>query len=272
MQVENYSNTILDSHILPSVFLKRDVIIDFYFPPGVSINSPDVSLLLINDGQDLITMDFHSILENLYFQEEIAPLLCVGIHCGPDRRQEYGTANALPYNGYGTRAGLYTRFIFEELLPFINKEYTLPPFKEKAFCGFSLGGLTALDIVWNHAPYFSKVGVFSGSLWWRSVDHLDPSFKEEDHRIIHNEVKAGIYSPGLKFFFETGTLDEVADRNNNGIIDSIDDTLCLIHDLELKGYNPREDIFYLELPDGRHNVATWARAFPVFLKWCWGIK
>ena len=272
MQVENYSDITIASHILTSAFLKRDVIIDFYFPPGVSINSPDVTLLLINDGQDLVTMDFHSILEKLYMQEQIAPLLCVGIHCGPDRRNEYGTANILSCNGYGKKAALYNRFIFEELLPFINKKYTLPPFKEKAFCGFSLGGLTALDIVWNHGSYFSKVGVFSGSLWWRSVDQHDPLFIEDEHRIMHNEVRAGKYTPGLKFFFETGTLDEVADRNKNGIIDSIDDTLSLVHELELKGYDAQKDIFYLELADGRHNVPTWARAFPVFLNWGWGIK
>jgi hypothetical protein len=68
-------------------------------------------------------------------------------------------------------------------------------------------------------------------------------------------------------FFETGTLDETADRNNNGIIDSIDDTLSLIEELVKKGYDPETDIRYLELPDGKHDVATWARAFPEFLKW-----
>ncbi|MEO8416960.1 MAG: esterase, partial [Ginsengibacter sp.] len=76
--------------------------------------------------------------------------------------------------------------------------------------------------------------------------------------------------PWLKFFFETGTLDETADRNNNGIIDSIDDTLSLIEELVTKGYNPSGDIRYLEIKDGRHDVATWGRAFPEFLKWGWG--
>lgn len=271
MQIENYSSTIIDSHILPSVFLERNVTLDFYFPPGVSINSLDVSLLLINDGQDLVTMDFHGILENLYQKEKIAPLLCVGIHCGPERRYEYGTANVIACNGYGSKAALYTRFVFEELIPFIKKEYTIPPFKEMAYCGFSLGGLTALDIVWNHPGYFTKTGVFSGSLWWRTVDQDHPGFDEDQHRIMHNEIRKGTFAPWLKFFFETGTLDEVADRNNNGIIDSIDDTLSLIKELELKGYNAKTDIKYLELSDGSHNVSTWARAFPEFLKWGWGI-
>jgi enterochelin esterase-like enzyme len=65
-------------------------------------------------------------------------------------------------------------------------------------------------------------------------------------------------------------MDETKDRNNNGIIDSIDDTLDLIKELETKGYQREKDIFYLELPDGHHDVATWGRAMPVFLKWGWG--
>ena len=62
------------------------------------------------------------------------------------------------------------------------------------------------------------------------------------------------------------------DRNNNGVIDSIDDTVSLIDELAAKGYNRSTDIHYLELADGKHDIATWARAFPEFLKWGWGRK
>ena len=67
----------------------------------------------------------------------------------------------------------------------------------------------------------------------------------------------------------TGTHDETSDRNNNGIIDSIDDTLDLIRELEAKGYQRKTDIEYLELADGRHDVPTWGRAMPAFLQWGW---
>lgn len=267
--MEKVLNTIIDSHILTSRFLKRDVIIDFYFPPS-EINGGNLNLLLINDGQDLVTMDFSNLLNQLYELGKIEPLLCVGIHCGPDRRNEYGTAGFPDYKGRGAKASLYHQFIFDELLPFIKKEYHIHSFREKSFCGFSMGGLSALDIVWNHAEEFSKVGVFSGSLWWRSVSQNDPDFSEADHRIMHNEIKHGSFYPWLHFFFETGTQDEVADRNHNGIIDSIDDTISLIDELVKKGYHRESDIYYLELKDGHHDVFTWARALPQFLQWGWG--
>lgn len=266
MQIEKLPKPIKDSHIISSGFLKRKVFVDLYFPPGQT-GFNNFNLLLINDGQDLVTMNFTNILNELYEQNAIIPLLCVGIHCGEDRKNEYGTANILNYKGQGAKAALYTRFIFEELLPFIGSQYGAASFKEKFFCGFSLGGLSALDIVWNHAKEFSKVGVFSGALWWRTLSQYDPEFVEEDHMIMHSEIRNGKYYPWLKFFFETGMLDETADRNNNGIIDSIDDTLSLINELVKKGYKPGTDIRYLELSDGTHNVATWARAFPEFLKW-----
>jgi hypothetical protein len=76
----------------------------------------------------------------------------------------------------------------------------------------------------------------------------------------------------LKFFFEAGELDESADRNQNGIIDSIDDTISLIDELVKKGYDRKKDIYYLQLEDGKHDVTTWGRAFPAFLEWCFGKK
>ena len=270
--MEHLLQTVVDSQIITSKFLERDVIVDLYLPRQQFLKSEEVTLLLINDGQDLVTMNFYQILNKLYKEERIEPILCVGIHCGPDRRNEYGTANILDYLGRGSKAALYTRFVFEESLPFIRSEYSISSFKEKSFCGFSLGGLSALDILWNHAEEFKRVGVFSGSLWWRTVCQNDPDFMEEEHRIIHNEIKNGTYAPWLKFFFSTGTLDETADRNNNGIIDSIDDTLCLIEALKKKGYDPQTDIRYLQLDDGKHDVSTWARAFPEFLLWGWGQK
>jgi enterochelin esterase-like enzyme len=269
MDKEKATAVIVKNHVLASDFLVRDVKVDCYLPSP--IQGP-VSLLLVNDGQDLVTMNFALILEELYDANAITPLMVVAMHCSTDRKNEYGTAKILDYKGRGAKAALYTRFVFEELLPFIRETYTIQSFKEKSFAGFSLGGLSALDIVWNHPHEFSKVGVFSGSLWWRDKAQDDEDFNEASDRIMHRQIREGSYAPWLKFFFEVGTLDETADRNNNGVIDSIDDAVSLIDELKNKGYNSTIDIKYLELQDGRHDVPTWAKAFPEFLQWGWGVK
>lgn len=262
------NNILVEQNTIASAFLERDVLIDAYLPYNIE-HPENLSLLLINDGQDLPKMPFDEILGNLILEHEIEPLVCIGIHCGADRKMEYGTASSPDFNGRGAKATLYTRFILNELLPFIRKTYN-PSFKEKSFAGFSLGGLGALDIVWNHPLEFSRVGIFSGSLWWRNKGYKE-GYNEDTDRIMHQQIKRGNLFPWLKFFFECGIMDENADRNNNGIIDSIDDTLALIKELKKLGYTD-ESIKYLELADGKHDVPTWARAFPDFLKWGWGLK
>ena len=265
MQEANTLKVQLDTHIINSVFLKRKVIVDCYVPV-LEDAANEVSLLLINDGQDLPKMPFDEMLDGLYSAGLMEPVLCVGLHCSSDRKNEYGTSKYLDYKGRGAKAVAYNFFVFKELMPFINLNYSRFIFKDKSFAGFSLGGLCALDICWNYADEFKYAGIFSGSMWWRNKSHEDPDFDEDNNRIMHLQVREGAYAPGLKFFFEVGTLDESGDRNNNGIIDSIDDTLSLIAELTAKGYD-ENSIVYLEMEEGRHDVATWAKAFPAFLNW-----
>lgn len=217
-------------------------------------------------------MPFDIILDNFYKENPAAgPLFCAAIHCGPERKREYGVAGIPDYLGRGDKAGLHASFVLEELLPYIRLTYNIPSFKEKSYAGFSLGALSALDMAWRHPHDFRKVGVFSGSLWWRSLDQDDENYSDDLHRIMHQQIRnTGGYFEWLQFFFQCGNMDETKDRNNNGIIDSIDDTQDLIKELEAKGYQKEKQIHYLEMPDGKHDVPTWGRAFPAFLEWGWG--
>jgi enterochelin esterase-like enzyme len=268
MQSVKVSGILVENTVITSEYLQRDVIVDFFLPKNV-IDPSAMSLLLINDGQNMEELGLETILSNLYKENLIRPLLCVAIHTNKDRKREYGVAGHPDYLGRGDKAGLYTSFIRKELIPFIKQTYALDSFREKAFAGFSLGGLMALDIVWAYPQEFTKAGIFSGSLWWRSIDQEKEEYDDYKHRIMHQRIKQGVYYPGLKFFFQCGNMDETMDRNNNGIIDSIDDTLDLIKELEAKGYSSEKDIHYLEMADGRHDIPTWGRAMPEFLKWGW---
>lgn len=258
-----FSEIVVEEKKLSCQLLAREVKIDIYFPEQLDTTSQP-SLLIINDGQDLAKMNFGLMFDQLISSNNIGTSVCVGVHAG-DRLQEYGTAGILDFAGRGTKALLYQRFLIEELLPFIHINCAIEKFKSISIAGFSLGGLSAMDTAWSYPRLFSLVGVFSGSLWWRSKD-LANGYNEETDRIIHQKIKGGKYHPGLKFYFATGSLDETADRNNNGIIDSIDDTLDLIKELKKIGYVD-DDIRYTNYEDGRHDVESWGRAMPQFLLW-----
>lgn len=270
MSEEMLSEITVEQKTLLSIFLDREVTVDFYLPTNVPEPS-QLSFLLINDGQDLPKMKFDAMLSGLLVSGSISPVLCAGVHAGEKRMMEYGTAGILDYKGRGANAAVYQQFVLEELIPFVQAEYAIQLFRSYAVAGFSLGGLSALDTLWNHPEVFKLAGVFSGSLWWRSKD-LSEGYVEETDRIMHQKIKKGQAQPGLRFYFTTGSLDETADRNGNGIIDSIDDTLGLIKELNALGYEPGKDISYINDEEGRHDVITWGKAMPQFLLWGWGVK
>ena len=252
---------------IDSKLLEREVTCTLLLPDGENIIEP-TNLLLLNDGQEVESLKLIDTLEALYTSNRLRPLLVVAIHANEERQQEYGTAAKADYKKRGTRASQYTTFIKTELLQAVKDFTGLDHFETIAYAGFSLGGLSALDIAWNNPDLFNKVGVFSGSLWWRSKD-LSKGYTNDD-RIMHSIVRNTEEKPCLKFWLQTGTNDETTDRNKNGIIDSIDDTVDLIKELENKGYTRPADIQYLEMVGGSHDTETWAKAMPKFLCWAFG--
>lgn len=262
----------METFTIKSSFLQREYTVDAYLPgKHLSKNSGKFPFVLFNDGQDLRKMDIAGILKKLSQKQDVVPQLIFGIHCNDRRIREYGTGRQPDYKGRGDLAPAYTRFILEELLPHLKLRFPLSDTPENsAFAGFSLGGLSAFDIAWAHPEVFGMAGVFSGSFWWRSheVQEHDP----DADRIMHDIVeKSGQSNPNQRFWFQCGALDETDDRNHNGVIDAIDDTLDLIRALEKKGI-PKDHIHYLELPEGRHEPATWAQAMPHFLLWNAGLN
>lgn len=249
---------------IPSVYLKRTVELDVYLPDHL-LGNEKVNLLLVNDGQDLEQMGISQMLNSLYAKWSIEPTVIVGIKASNERVLEYGVAGKPDFKSRGSKAAAYSSFVVNELMPFLASALKVPISGKRAIAGFSLGGLTAFDIAWNHDDWFDLVGVFSGSFWWRKKD-LNDGYTDDD-RILHELIRETASKPKLKFWLMTGTNDELADRNKNFIIDSIDDTIDVIKELMLKGYERPEEVSYFEMVGGKHDVATWAKAMPKFLEW-----
>lgn len=245
-----------------SVYLERRVRVDIYYSRA-GVRRP-MQALFFNDGQDMQAVQLYKALQLHADAVPDAPAYMVVAVYPADRMQEYGTSQRADYAGRGSQAGEYARFLTEELIPLLQYRFHL---SEGPHCiaGFSLGGLSAFDLGWNHSDLFDRVGVFSGALWWRSK-----SFRQEApdaDRIVHAMVQEHQTAlPGLRFWFQTGTEDEKEDRNGNGIIDAIDDTLDLMAALLELGY-PTDAVEYVEIEGGEHNPKTWAKVLPDFLGW-----
>ncbi len=261
-------NPLLNRHRLKvrSKHLDRKVKVDLYLP---SETDDYRSTLLLNDGQDMEQLGLVKTFTVLLSKVEIPNIGIVAVYANENRMQEYGVAGSPDFKNRGKRARRYSDFIIKELTPFLQKNYGLmDPEHQNVFAGFSMGGLSALDISWENPQLFSKVGVFSGSLWWRKTNTGTP--KDDDSRIMHQLIGES-EKRELEFWFQTGTKDEKTDRNKNGIIDSIDDTLDLIKELEAVGYT-KDEIVYKEIKGGQHNFQTWSKIFPEFLNWAFPVK
>ncbi|MBK7351896.1 MAG: esterase family protein [Gemmatimonadetes bacterium] len=244
--------------------------IDVYLPRGYRDNdTATYPVLYANDGQDMEAVDLRGTLDSLQRTGRMAPAIVVAIHA-TERVQDYGTAYIPNAQGLGARADLYDKFLLTELMTLIEARYRVATGAEHtAIMGWSLGGLSAFDMAWRHPDRFRTVGVFSGSFWWRTDDASTES--RQTSRIMHRRVKETPGHPRLRMWFETGSQDEQADRDQDGVIDAIQDTEELVTLLERKGYRRGLDMVHLTI-EGRHDLPTWKRILPEWLVWAFPVS
>mgnify|MGYP000936065787 CR=1 FL=1 len=231
----------------------------------------DMNLLILNDGQEMEKLRVKKILDSLYSKKLIQPVLIVGVHAG-DRMQEYAVAGEPDYQNNGSKADKYAAFVDDELYPFVKKKAVLRKFNSVVIAGCSLGGLSAFDIAWDHADKIDKVGIFSGSFWWRDKDAASADYSDDKDRIMLNKIRSSRKKPHLQYWFYAGGKEEAGDRDKDGIIDAVDDTKDLIGIIKSKNVSSPSDIVYTEDPNGIHDYISWSHWFASFLVWAFPVK
>jgi enterochelin esterase-like enzyme len=249
----------------PSATLGESRTIDVFLPRGYSTERERVyPVLYANDGQDMVAVELARQLDSLQEKGAMEPTIVVAIHA-TERVRDYGTAGRPNAQGLGDRAGLYEQFLLDELLPAINAKYrTAKGPAYTAIMGWSLGGLSAFDVAWNHSDQFGLAGVFSGSFWWRTDDATVEA--KQVSRIMHQRVRETEPRPRIRAWLETARMDENSDRDGDGVIDSIQDTEELVNELVRRGFRRGVDVVHLTV-EGKHDLATWKRLLPEFLVW-----
>ena len=253
-------------HTLVSRQLGRGVRLTIILPPYYRLNVLSrYPLALFNDGQDFGALDLERRVSAGYADRSLAPRIIVGIHADGDRMRDYGTSNQADYLGRGDRADEHRRFVTTELLPWLRREFRVSRRRQDiAIAGFSLGGLSAFDIAWQHAHTFGAVASFSGSFWWRSAE-FDPSSPDAD-RIMVDRVRGAEAVPNLRYYFAAGDAEEASDRNGNGVIDAVDDTQDVVDALLDHGVDRRALRFDL-VAGGRHDQQSWGPQVITWLRW-----
>lgn len=224
----------------------RDVIV--YLPPGYNEEpSARYPVLYMHDGQNLFDAataflnqewGLDELTESLIKEGTVEPLIIVGIHnAGEKRIDEY--THVRDRQGQGGRARLHTRFVAEELKPFIDAEYrTLPDPANTGLGGSSLGGLITLYSGLRYPEVFGKLIVMSPSVWWAQ-------------RAILQEARKAQSQFHQKIWLDIGTCEGEAPKTCVRNVRDLRDTLLR------RGWKLGHDLRHVEDEGAGHDEKAW---------------
>ena len=151
---------------------------------------------------------------------------------------------------YPTRLGTgegkkYARFLKETLKPYVDTHFrTLPDRNNTGIGGSSMGGLISFYAGLMFPEVYSKLMIFSPSLWVApNIHHQSNDFRKP------YDTKIYLYGGGAESAGMAPSLIRIKET------------------LERQGQGSKMDIRLAIDPRGKHNEARWGKEFPRAIKW-----
>lgn len=228
---------------LKSAILQNERSISVFTPAGYELAHDTHDLVvLFDEGTYLTDIPAATIVDNLIAARKIRPLVAVLVG-NVDRNREL-TANPE-----------FARFIAEELMPWVRKNYRVTTDPQRVTIGgSSLGGLAAAHVALKYPQTFNNVIALSGSFWW--APEANPGNPENAANETGWLTKQFVESPKLplRFWMAAGTFE--ADPTGSG--GAILETTRHLRDVLLaKGYS----VQYQQFPGG-HDAYSWRGLLP----------
>ncbi len=225
-----------------SAHLRRKRTVIVWLPPSYGSDADRrYPVLYMHDGQQVFDpntstwgqdWEVDEWCTKLIKEERLQEIIVVGIYSTPDRFVEYNP----PELGEA-----YTRFVIEELKPFIDQEYrTKPDRAHTAVAGASMGGGISFYMAWTRPEVFFGAACLSSAF----------QYKQDRHTL--DIVERTEQPPGLRLFLYCGAGDDLERRLR-------EDLHAMTQALAAKGITPGKNLLITEDPDGKHDEATWAR-------------
>lgn len=225
-----------------------------YLPPDYGRSQRHYPVLYMFDAQNLFDdatsyageWGVDESLDRLAREDGFAAIV-VGIDHGNDRRIHelipYWNVRFLPNMGTG-----FVEDLVRTVKPFIDANYrTRPGRADTAILGSSLGGLSADYAIHRYPEVFSKAGVFSPAYW----------VSEQPFRMA---TQAPLPMDSRVYLYMGGKEGEEA--------------VPLVHRMEqVLRMHPGGpgNVTLRVVPDAEHNETAWREAFPVAVRWLFGL-
>jgi enterochelin esterase-like enzyme len=198
-----------------SSYLRPTRHVEIWLPPGYdTAASTRYPVLYMSDGQNLfdpriantgVDWGVDEAVVRLVQRGVIPPIIVVGVWNSAERGREYS-----PWHG----APNYARFLIEELMPRVNREFrTLTGPRHTAVMGSSMGGLLSFYLVAHHHDVFGACGCISTGfpLSPAMVERYFPGVvtapRPDTTPYIIRDIASGMTLPrGTRYWFDFGTL------------------------------------------------------------------
>jgi enterochelin esterase family protein len=236
-----------------------------YVPAQYRPSAP-ASLMVFNDGQAFKNMEgdlrVPNVLDNLIWRREIPVMLAVFINPGrtPEQPeptpQEWGDRTTNRPTEYNSLDDKYARVIVDELLPALEKDYTISKDPEhRGIGGASSGAIAAFTVAWERPNHFRKVLSLIGSFVNLRGGHAYAD-------IVRRSEKKPI-----RIYMQDGRNDN-RERGRGGAYDETRDwflqNVRLARALTEKGYDVSS-----QWGIGRHSQKHGGAILPDMLRWLW---
>jgi predicted alpha/beta superfamily hydrolase len=198
-----------------SAFLGPTRHVEIWLPPGYDeTRTTRYPVLYMHDGQNLfdpriantgVDWGVDEAVVRLTRQRKIPPIIVVGVWSTDARGSEYSPWDDAPD---------YARFLIEELMPRVNREFrTRTGPANTAVMGSSMGGLLSFYLVTHHPETFGACGCvsthfpLSEAVAAQVFRNFTPKGVPDTMPYIVRDIESGLRAPrGARYWFDYGTL------------------------------------------------------------------
>ncbi|TPG69405.1 esterase family protein [Brevibacillus laterosporus] len=197
-------------------------------------------VLYAQDGRDYLSLGrLPGMLDSMLDKREIQNLIVVFIPVELEKRRSR-------YHPDGEEFDAYIRFMAEEIVPYMDKNYATEPLSGgRTLIGDSLGGTVSLATAIRYPHTFGNVASQSGALYDSFY-----TLAENSHSLEQ-----------LSLYLEIGTK-ETAVSTSRGIID-----LFTPHQRFVELLQQKKATFHLELSEGDHTWEHWQAHLPQIIRY-----
>ncbi len=226
----------------------------YVYVPAQYQSSQPAAIMVFQDGHAYVKEDgdfrVSIVFDNLIHKKEMP--ITIGIFINPGHNTAELPENPFRASNrsweYDELSDRYVRFLIEEMIPEVAKDYNLTDDpKMRAICGLSSGGICAFTAAWQRPDYFHKVMSHIGSFTDIRGGHVYPA-------LIRKSAKKDI-----KVYLQDGSGD-LNNRFGNWWLANQQ----MASALEFRNYD-----FTFVTGTGGHNGKHGGAVLPEALKWLW---